>query len=336
MSARPSVRTRSRRSSLVGNLQNSSGTKSLDGSLTVATPQLLRVLGIRQSQIQPNADVVTSLPGFAGASGVEFTWCAKVVAIGPVGDGNFNCTKSGVLKHTVIQALGALPTGVHAPNTLITEHAIHELGITSEQIGPPIGWFVNAAEPFTAAEIHDAQAVAATANLSIETKNDEPTSATIINWATIFGIALALCILAMSVGLVRSETANDLRTLAATGASSYTRRALTAATAGALGLARGGPRHLRRLRRRHRLVARRLRERWHLRARKRARGESVGDTPWPASPGGCGRLVARRSPAAHARAPTHRVIGRRARCATFNLGRAARIASSMSLWRACL
>jgi hypothetical protein len=47
---------------------------------------------------------------------------------------------------------------------------------------------------------------------------------------------MALCILAMSVGLIRSETANDLRTLAATGASSYTRRTLTPATAGALGL----------------------------------------------------------------------------------------------------
>ena len=40
----------------------------------------------------------------------------------------------------------------------------------------------------------------------------------------------------MTVGLIRSETANDLRTLAATGASSTTRRALTAATAGALAL----------------------------------------------------------------------------------------------------
>ncbi len=39
----------------------------------------------------------------------------------------------------------------------------------------------------------------------------------------------------MSVGLVRSETASDLRTLAATGASSFTRRTLTAVTAGALG-----------------------------------------------------------------------------------------------------
>ncbi len=50
---------------------------------------------------------------------------------------------------------------------------------------------------------------------------------------------MALCILIMSVGLIRSETASDLRTLAATGASSYTRRKLTAATAGALGLLGG-------------------------------------------------------------------------------------------------
>ncbi len=38
----------------------------------------------------------------------------------------------------------------------------------------------------------------------------------------------------MTVGLLRSEPAGDLRTLAATGAGSRTRRALTATTAGAL------------------------------------------------------------------------------------------------------
>ena len=38
----------------------------------------------------------------------------------------------------------------------------------------------------------------------------------------------------MSVGLIRSETASDLRTLTATGASSRTRRSLTAVTAGGL------------------------------------------------------------------------------------------------------
>jgi putative ABC transport system permease protein len=40
----------------------------------------------------------------------------------------------------------------------------------------------------------------------------------------------------MSVGLIRSETAPDLRTLTATGASGMTRRTITAATAAALGL----------------------------------------------------------------------------------------------------
>src|SRR6202022_3987495 len=56
------------------------------------------------------------------------------------------------------------------------------------------------------------------------------------NWSTAAGILLALGVLGMTVGLIRSETANDLRTLAATGASSTTRRTLTGATAGALGL----------------------------------------------------------------------------------------------------
>jgi putative ABC transport system permease protein len=41
-------------------------------------------------------------------------------------------------------------------------------------------------------------------------------------------------VLAMSVGLIRSETAGDLRTLTAAGASSRTRRSLTAVTAGGL------------------------------------------------------------------------------------------------------
>ena len=61
-----------------------------------------------------------------------------------------------------------------------------------------------------------------------------PTSATIVDWATLVGVVLALGILAMTIGLIRSETAGDLRILMATGASRWTRRALTATTAGAL------------------------------------------------------------------------------------------------------
>jgi putative ABC transport system permease protein len=214
-------------------LQNSSGSKSFDASIDVATPQLLQELGISPSQLEPDADIVTGLPGLAG-SGAELTWCEDSAPVGPKGSGNFSCNNTGVLKNTVIQGLGALPSGVHAPNTLITEHAVEALGVASQS--SLLGWFVDAPRPLTAAEIHNAEAVAAAGGLSIETKNDQPTSATVVDWATLFGILLALCILAMSVGLIRSETAADLRTLAATGASSYTRRTLTAATAGALGL----------------------------------------------------------------------------------------------------
>ena len=56
---------------------------------------------------------------------------------------------------------------------------------------------------------------------------------------TAAGILLALAVLAMTVGLIRSETAQDLSTLAATGASSGIRRTITAATAASLALIGG-------------------------------------------------------------------------------------------------
>ena len=87
----------------------------------------------------------------------------------------------------------------------------------------------------TAADIRSAQQAAAAAGLSVETRNSIPSLSTIVNDATVFGIVLALAILGMSVGLVRSEAGRDLRTLAATGASGTTRCIIVATTAGALG-----------------------------------------------------------------------------------------------------
>jgi putative ABC transport system permease protein len=52
--------------------------------------------------------------------------------------------------------------------------------------------------------------------------------------ATAAGALLALAILAMTVGLIRGESAGDLRTLTAAGATPRIRRTLTATTAGAL------------------------------------------------------------------------------------------------------
>ena len=52
--------------------------------------------------------------------------------------------------------------------------------------------------------------------------------------ATAAGALLALAVLAMTTGLIRGESAGDLRTLTAAGATSRIRRTLTATTAGAL------------------------------------------------------------------------------------------------------
>jgi putative ABC transport system permease protein len=114
---------------------------------------------------------------------------------------------------------------------VITEHAMREFHIQASTSD----WMVQGTQPFTAAQISSAELTASTTQLSVESKNDQPTSSAVITWATIFGIVIALGVLGMSVGLVRSESASDLRTLAATGASSFTRRTLTAVTAGALG-----------------------------------------------------------------------------------------------------
>ena len=133
----------------------------------------------------------------------------------------------------MIQEVGALPAGTSAPNTVVTEHAVH-----TEHLGSSVstaGWLLQSSSPFTATQIDDARETRAAVGMTVESKNDAPSSSEIITWATVFGIALALGVLAMSVGLIRSETAGDLRTLTATGASSMTRRTITAVTAGALG-----------------------------------------------------------------------------------------------------
>jgi putative ABC transport system permease protein len=115
---------------------------------------------------------------------------------------------------------------------VITERALRRLHLASQSSLD--GWILQANEPISSAQITNAQALAATGNLNVESKNSAPTSHEIVNWATVFAIALALGILGMSIGLIRSEMASELRTLTAAGAGSRTRRTLTAVTAGAL------------------------------------------------------------------------------------------------------
>ena len=219
-------------------LQNPSGNgRQWDGPIYVGTPALLRAYGITPSSIPSNVDVLSSRSGLAG-SGVQLTYGGGgkggngFQGLG-AGDNSYNqCTPNQCLAHPTVQEESQLPTGTSAPNTVITESALRRLHLTDQNsLG---GWMILADSPITSAQLTSAQSLAASNSLSIESKNDEPTSAEIVNWATVFGIALALGVLAMSVGLIRSETASELRTLTATGASSRTRRALTAVTAGGL------------------------------------------------------------------------------------------------------
>ena len=196
--------------------------RSWSGPVYVATPQLLQAFGIKD--VNPDADVLTARPGLSGVSGMQLV---------AGGDQGGSCPGQ-CLNNPVIQEVGALPAGTSAPNTVITEHAIRTLGLGTSL--SPQGWLILAPHPPTAAQITNARLAASVAGMSIETKNSAPSSAEILDWATVFGIALALGILAMSIGLIRSETARDLRTLAATGASGVTRRTITATTAFALAL----------------------------------------------------------------------------------------------------
>jgi len=124
------------------------------------------------------------------------------------------------------------PIGARAPNTLITEHAISKYGL-HEAVH---GWLIETRHPLTTAQIGAARQLASAAGVSIETKSGELGLGEIADGATVLGLVIALGVLVMSVGLVRSETAGELRTLTAAGASSRVRRTITGATAGAIGL----------------------------------------------------------------------------------------------------
>jgi putative ABC transport system permease protein len=219
-------------------LQHAAPGRQWSGPVYVATPQLLAAFGIKASQLNPDADILTMRPGLSGLSGMQLVY-------GNYGNGNgrgngpnansFPCPANECLANPVIAEVGALPSGTSAPNTVITEHAISQLGLRPSVA--TAGWFIVTPHPLTAAQINDARLTAAAKGMTIETRSSSPSLAVILNWATLFGIALALGIVAMSVGLIRSETASDLRTLTATGASGWTRRTLTAVTAAGLALA---------------------------------------------------------------------------------------------------
>jgi putative ABC transport system permease protein len=201
------------------------------GTVFVATPALLRQYGINPGQISPGTDILTMRPGLSGYRNLVMVW-GNYFSFSP-NSGPPPCTSSSnCLANPRIQEIGSLPSGTSAPNTVITAQAVQRYHL-QENLN---GWLVQAPQPLTAEQINAARQIAVSAGVSVETKSGELGLSQISDGATVLGLVIALGVLVMTVGLVRSESARDLRTLTATGAGSATRRTITAATAGALGL----------------------------------------------------------------------------------------------------
>jgi putative ABC transport system permease protein len=203
---------------------------NFSGPVYVATPALLHQYGIKPSQVGPGTDVLSVRPGLAGLPHMQLMFGDWFTPKGQRSAGL--CPAHMCLASPKIQDVSGLPTGVDAPNTVLTMNAVH-------RIHQPLtldGWLIQTAQPLTAAQISAARELAVSSGAVIETKSGQLALSQISNGVTLIGLLIALAVLAMSVGLIRSETAGDLRTLTAAGASSRTRRTITAATAGALGL----------------------------------------------------------------------------------------------------
>lgn len=199
---------------------------NFSGTVYVATPALLAWYGIRQNEISASTDVLTMRPGLASEPDMHLTNCSSPL----VSDGT--CPASAAISDPVIQSFGALPSGTAAPNTVITMHAVQALHATLLLNG----WLVQTPKPLTPVQISSARSAVAAAGGTVETKSGQLGLSQISSGATAAGILIAVGVLVMSVGLIRSESAGDLRTLAAIGASRRTRRTITSTTAGALAL----------------------------------------------------------------------------------------------------
>ena len=192
------------------------------GPVYVATPALLAEYGIKPSQIRAATDVLTMRPGLASLPGFYLVWGRSIAQPGA----------GSYIASPPMQTFSSLPGGTSAPNTVLTMQAVRRLHLQLI----PYGWLIQAPAPLTATQISAARELAISSGTTIETKSGELGLSEISDGATAFGILLALGVLVMTVGLIRSEAASDLRTLTAAGASRGIRRTIVGATAGVIGL----------------------------------------------------------------------------------------------------
>ena len=190
-----------------------------ESQLYVATPAVLEYLGIDPASIDPRTDYLVDRSVTAKGLVIPSFVSRREIAV-------TNVQKIDTGRH-----LFGAESGRHPPY-FITLNGLRRHGW--KQV--PAGWLIQSSRPLTSDQIANARDAAAKAGLSIETQRKSNPPTEVMSIATAAGAILALAILAMTVGLIRGESAGDLRTLTAAGATPSIRRTLTATTAGALAL----------------------------------------------------------------------------------------------------
>ena len=205
-----------------------SGCYIYESRLHVATPALLRYVGIDPAEVDPNTDfLIDKSVRTDDLVTVRFDRATRAIKEPQL----IRRAVTNVQRIDSRKLFGSTKgeSGVQ-PTSFVTLDGLRRRGW--RQI--PSGWLVESSRPLTSDQIAGARDLAAAGGLIFETRRENPSSTTLLAIATAAGALLALAILAMTVGLIRSESAGDLRTLTATGATSRIRRTLTAATAGGL------------------------------------------------------------------------------------------------------
>jgi putative ABC transport system permease protein len=178
------------------------------GTPVVATPEILARYDIDPASIDPDAELLTSDD-------------RAVVLLDTSVRSDPAATK---VQHV------DLPTYFAAPHALVTEAALEAHGWERQRDS----WLVTSSRPLTTEQIRAAREAAGAQGMTIETRISQDSLAAFRTIVATVGVLLGQAIVAMTVGLIRSESARDVRTLTATGAGSRSRRAITASAAGAL------------------------------------------------------------------------------------------------------
>lgn len=196
--------------------------------LFVATPELLDLYGIDMAALGPDTEVL-SLP----VEELDARLASEARRMLVSDDVVFSNT-SARRQPEVVRAVEPLASSYTSlPGSLITPESARQRGWQPVRVG----WLVESASPITTEQRLAARELAVDADMLVEgMRNPQPSLVTLRWAATAVGMVVALGVLAMTVGLIRHETAGEVRTLTAAGATSGIRRTLSAATTGSLAL----------------------------------------------------------------------------------------------------